>query len=200
MPFFTLGTPPLATGNTIYARIVADNGTHAIASVIIDMTPPIMGNLSWTHLDARSPITRLSHASVDLIGGAYDDESDIALTWNVTATDRGVAPMCSFEEVPRHISASSWMVSCDLGAIGASAFCIFLTATNVAGLSTSRSACLTMDTTAPELPAPPVLQLQGGDAIARRLVATWPEPFEPHAKADSCRLQAHVSALGQLVS
>ena len=170
----------LATGDTIFAKVVADDSTYALASVMIDMTPPMMGNLSWTSLDVRSPITRLSHASVDLIGGAYDDESDVALTWDVTATDRGDVPMCTFKEVPKHISPSSWMASCDLGAIGASAFCIFLTATNVAGLSTSRSACLTMDTTAPELPAPPVLQLQGGNATAKRLVATWPEPLEPH--------------------
>eukprot|EP00964_Phaeocystis_antarctica_P040208 scaffold22990_cov82-Phaeocystis_antarctica.AAC.1 len=171
-----LGVPPLATGNTIFAKVAVDDSTYAIASVMIDMTPPVMGNLSWTHLDMRSSITSVSNASVDLVGGAYDDESDVVLTWNSKANDHGAVPMCTF----RKVSPSSWMASCDLGTIGASAFCIFLTATNVAGLSTTRSACLTMDTTAPEWPAPPVLQLQSGNATARRLVATWPEPLEPH--------------------
>ena len=175
-----LGVPPLATGNTIFAKVAVDDSTYAVTSVLIDMTPPMMGNLSWTHLDMRSSITSMSNASVDLVGGAYDDESDVVLTWNAKPNDHGAVPMCTFREVPKHISPSSWMASCDLGAIGASAFCIFLTATNVAGLSTTRSACLTMDTTAPEWPAPPVLQLQGGNATARRLVATWPEPLEPH--------------------
>ena len=175
-----LGVPPFATGNTIFAKVAVDDSTYAVTSVLIDMTPPMMGNLSWTHLDMRSSITSMSNASVDLVGGAYDDESDVVLTWNAKPNDHGAVPMCTFREVPKHISPSSWMASCDLGAIGASAFCIFLTATNVAGLSTTRSACLTMDTTAPEWPAPPVLQLQGGNATARRLVATWPEPLEQH--------------------
>ena len=89
----------LVTGRTLFVKVTAVDGLNrsvsALTSLMVDLTPPVMGNLTMTYLPQRDAQTYLSNVSIDLVGAAYDDESNVTLSWNTTATDGGAPPTCT---------------------------------------------------------------------------------------------------------
>ena len=169
-----------------FVTVTAHDGMGATSSVVgsllLDWTAPVVGGLRFTDLHPHDAIveghhlvTRMTTATVEVDGGVYDDESAVATTWKVVATDGGLEPTCDFFAK----GGSRHGLRCATASDDASSFCVHLVATNEAGLSANSSACLTVDPTPPTFAQPPTTHVAHERA---QLVATWLEsPFDSHS-------------------
>ena len=142
--------------------------TSVVEAILLDWSLPVVGNLTFPWSSRELPVTNATTAIVELVGGAYDDESEVDLSWDTFAMDGGVSPLCTVVLESR----SSYRIDC--AQFVTSQFvtlCVNLVVTNQARLSSSTSACLIMDLIQPEFSVTPTAYVRDG-----QLRATWPSP------------------------
>ena len=132
-----------AGSTSLFVTVTAFDGTGlnvtAVASALIDWTPPIVGSIVFPaaeSTDTRTLVTNATMVELEVIGSFYDDESDVTIVWEHYVMDEGPKPRCSYRA---GAARSRQLVECDLGEARASTFCISAVVTNQAGLKTGVS-------------------------------------------------------------
>ena len=88
-----------ATSATRFVTVTAVDGMRnrgiTTASLLVDWTSPILGNLSLNGVVGEVVVTGSSEVAISIQGGGYDEDSDeVTMHWSTESMGLAVVPSC----------------------------------------------------------------------------------------------------------